>query len=333
MKKAYGITAILAVFVGLVSCVSSMAQPYPAGRADIVLPSPSTNDLLKTGFKEEQKGVFIRHDMPYGEAKALLRFSEENLTPIPSAPISGAFELHLTNTYCKIEPVNEVDISDTNCIVSVRIIMDFHPKAKNPNSRLGWRYTPAEVTISRVLPADYLNYQISCKEHQHGMIDAQAALVLLSKAKGVLALPSSTPVKDLERTAAYREVWGVCIQTIQKSKDQAAQGIILDEWNKSLKADDDAVPLQVQALAEKWERSLLTEDFWNLLKGTKNVRTVNAMGYVLYQCGIQDDLDRIEKIEKETPGRGLSNTISWLKYRLSGGKTTPEPTIVPPKME
>lgn len=133
--------------------------------------------------------------------------------------------------------------------------------------------------------------------------------------------------------------WKLVIRTLQESKDQTIQHLIVDEWNKSLTADDDAVPAQVYTLADQWDRRLLTDQFWTTLQQTTNRKTVNAFGYVLYHHGNQDDLDHMENIEKQAHGkRGLMNAINYMRYGLyllNGGdkKTNPGPAARPPMRE
>lgn len=189
-----------------------------------------------------------------------------------------------------------------------------------------------ESSIAKVLPEGYATYEKALAQG-NGTNDARASLELLAKAKESLRQSPKITGADQDRIAAYRATWCLCLRAMKESKDETAQRLILDKWNENLAEDDDAVASQVYALSEQWDRRLLTDDFWKTLQQTNNKKMVSAIGYSLYQQGNQDDLDRMVKIEKQTPGRGLPNAISWLRYRLSGDKTNPGPAAAPPRME
>lgn len=189
-----------------------------------------------------------------------------------------------------------------------------------------------EPFIEKSFPVEYANYEKMLAQ-ENGTNDAHAVLELLAKIKNSLGQAAKSSVEERDRNAAYQAGWRLSLQTMTETKDESAQQHILDEWNRSLREDNDAVPSQIYALSEEWNRKLLTDDFWNTLQQTKNRKTVSAIGYALYRHGNQDDLNRMVKIEEFSPGRGLPNAISWLRYRLSDDKTNPGPAAAPPHMQ
>jgi hypothetical protein len=121
------------------------------------------------------------------------------------------------------------------------------------------------------------------------------------------------------------------------SKDQTTRRVVLDEWNRYLRDDDSSVPSQLYALAEQWDRDLLTEDFYQLLKKTKNKKTIAAIAYAFYEHGNASDADRL--LQKRKSGidiesqQMIQNAINWMNYRLSGNNKDIYPAAFPPRIE
>lgn len=172
-----------------------------------------------------------------------------------------------------------------------------------------------EPTIAKILPAEHAGYEKALTGN-NGLNDARAALALLVKAREAFERSE----QEQENISAYCAAWCLCLRTMQNSTDQTArpfdgfdtstrlsagkltadcaQGrqLIMDEWNKSLREDNDLTPLQVYALSERWDRELLTDDFWQLLSQTSKRETVVAICYVLYERGNADDIRRLMRI-------------------------------------
>jgi len=193
-----------------------------------------------------------------------------------------------------------------------------------------------EPSIAKVFPEEYAAYEKALAQ-ANGTNLVRASLVLLAKAKESLHRTSSTTNVAQDEIKIYRATWLLCLQTMHESKNQTAQRLIVDEWNKSLREDDEAVPSQVYTLVEQWNRNLLTDEFWQLLKQTNKKKTISAISYVLCQYGNSADTDRLMQkrksgIDKASQGI-IQNAINWMNYRLSGDKTNPGPAAAPPRME
>jgi len=193
----------------------------------------------------------------------------------------------------------------------------------------------SEPAIAKILPAEYAAYE-QALAGDHGLNDARASIALLSKVKETLGRSLQSHNQEQDSISAYRAAWRLCLRTMRDSKDQAAQKLIVDEWNKSLREDSDATPSQVYALSEQWDRKLLTNDFWQLLRQTNKRKTVSAICYVLYERG--NAADAAQLMQKRKSGvdvglqEGIQNTINYMNYRLSGD-TSPGPAAAPPRME
>ena len=171
----------------------------------------------------------------------------------------------------------------------------------------------------------------------NGTNAVRESLDLLSKAKQSLQQTSNAAGEDQARIAAYRAAWSQCLQTMKKSEDQATHRLVLDEWNRCLRDDDSSVPSQVSALAEQWDRNLLTEDFYQLLKKTNNKKTIAAIAYAFYEHGNATDADQLMQIRKSgidiESQEIVQNAINWMNYRLSGNNEDLYPAAFPPRKE
>lgn len=193
--------------------------------------------------------------------------------------------------------------------------------------------TSNTATIARAFPAEYAAYERSLSKDN----DTSACLVLLSKVRESLrkSPPSQSEYKG--RARAYEVTWSLCLRTMLASKDQASRQAILDRWNEGLAEDDDAVPSQIYSLWEDWDRSLLTDKFWRLLKKTDKKRTISAIAYVLYPHGNAEDAQRLTEKEESGIDVGLQviiqNALNYMNWRLRGDPTDPGPAGAPPRRE
>jgi hypothetical protein len=195
----------------------------------------------------------------------------------------------------------------------------------------------ARPIIAKVLPAEYEVYR-KALTGDGGVNDANASLLLLSKARDASSKSPSGSGQRKEKLNAYHAAWRLCLKLAQKSKDQAARRLVLDEWNKSLSEDGENIPSQLYALSRQYEQTFLTDDFWKLFEQTKNRETMSATCYVLYRHGTREDAERLEKrcdsLPKGDPFAGIMvNAINWMRYRLSGDRTNPGPAHRPPTIE
>lgn len=193
-----------------------------------------------------------------------------------------------------------------------------------------------EPSIAKVLPEVYVKYEKALSESNETNT-VRASLELLSKVKGCLRQSPKSTGENQDLIAAYRATWRLCLRAMKDSKDHTVQRLIQDEWNKRLREDDDAAPSQVYALSEQWDRKLLTDEFWQLLKQTGKKKTMSAFAYVLYEHGDATDAERL--MQKRKSGIDIEsqaviqNAINWMNYRLSGDKTNPGPAAATPRME
>lgn len=185
----------------------------------------------------------------------------------------------------------------------------------------------SEPAIAKVLPAEYAAYE-QALTGDHGLNDARASIAFLSKVKETLGRSLSSHSQEQDSISAYRATWRLCLRTMQNSNDRTAQKLIIDEWNKSLREDSAVTPSQVYALSEQWDRKLLSDDFWRLLRQTNNKKTISAICYVLYVHGNQDDAKRLTDSHKPE----TQNAVNYMNYKLSDD-TSPGPAAAPPRME
>lgn len=171
--------------------------------------------------------------------------------------------------------------------------------------------------LSSVLPDAFAAYRQQTTGN-YTLQDCNALFVLVEKAKVMRDEPLDDATAKEARNRAYCAAWRIALHTRQHSNDPAVQKRILDEWNKALRQDDMAVPYQIYAMAD---RSLLTDDFWDLLKRTTRNKTISSIACMVYGIGTLADIEPLEQkrrsgIDVESQ-QAILNAISWLKYRLS----------------
>jgi len=194
----------------------------------------------------------------------------------------------------------------------------------------------SDLDITKVLPAEYAAYR-SALTKDGGVRDAQAALLLLSETRKRLDEARPSVERKREDFNAYHAAWRLCLRHRCESHDPAARQLILDQWNQSLKSNGDAVCSQLYALRDVWDRDLLTDACWQLLRETKNPHTIVAFCALLHANGDETDVDRLaakRDSEIDVPTRKtIQNSIIWLRYRLTGGPTHAGPAALPPAAE
>jgi len=190
--------------------------------------------------------------------------------------------------------------------------------------------------IIKVLPVEFAEYQkqLTGKESVH---DCNAILSLVSKAKILRDEPLKNAKEKEDRNRAYCAVWRFALQMRQHSKDSAVQKRIIEEWNKALKKDDEAVPFQIYALSDIiWNREFLTDDFWELLQKTHREKTISAFCFVLHYRGNDADIKQLEqkKQSENNPElrRIIQNALNWRTSRLNGDRAS-RPAAAPPRRD
>lgn len=187
--------------------------------------------------------------------------------------------------------------------------------------------------ISSVLPEVYVAYRQQITG-QYTIEDCNALFGLLEKAKVMRDEPMEDAKAKEARNRAYCAAWRLALHMRQHSKYPAVQNRVVEEWNKALRKDDQAVPYQIYAIPD---RSLFTDDFWGLFKRTTRKKTISSISCMVYGLGTLADIEPLEQkrrsgIDVENQ-QTIQNAINHLKYRLSGDKTRGMPAAHPPLMD
>jgi hypothetical protein len=195
--------------------------------------------------------------------------------------------------------------------------------------------------IAKVLPAEYSAFE-KALSGDIGVGDARAVIRLISKAKELRAniSPSLETLKNTymkmprseaeaarqrlwDATNAYRVSWLLCLQMFKNSKSEEARQLILGEWDKSLREDDEYLPSQLICLVVEGDREFLTNELWRLLQQSKKKRTVSAICCAIWARGNRADEGRLEKVRETfvNDKRGefaelVAQAIRAMDYRL-----------------
>ncbi len=193
-----------------------------------------------------------------------------------------------------------------------------------------------ESAIRRLLPQDYAAFQ-STLTGQSGVLEAQAAIRLSSKARELAHHSFDSPQSQKDALDAYRATWRIALRLWQSSTDQEAKQLIFADWKNSLNSNGIPVVAQLYALSEIWDRSFIGEEFWRLLRDTKEKKIISSICYVLYTHGNSKDTEQLLKKRNATIEADvqeiIQNAINWMNYKQSGDSSNPGPAAAPPRIE
>lgn len=165
---------------------------------------------------------------------------------------------------------------------------------------------------------------------------AKRLLKIISKLKN--EIDEETAAEKRKRLGeAYRAAWEEAIIVWKVTTDPDAKKLILDTWKSSL-VESASVPYQIGALHYQWDRGLLTDEFWSLLKDSNSVNTVSSICFAIYLRGNDDDIARLEAKETATSNiqikQVILNALDWRKFKLNGSPDPKDqgPASAPPKI-
>jgi len=117
-----------------------------------------------------------------------------------------------------------------------------------------------------------------------------------------------------------RASWVVGIEIYEALPDNQDKAKFLTYWNDCLSRK--STPLQIVALGDKMDRSLLTPEFWSLLEMTNDPPTLDAFAYLVWKQGNDEDVNRLkQKIGQLKDNKDkdiLWNGISYREWRVNG---------------
>ena len=158
---------------------------------------------------------------------------------------------------------------------------------------------------------------------------AQAAVELLRRVRPQIEsqVASEVETNQWRSLRIWSGAWQLALRVWRVCDVPEARKVISDEWDTNLGNDDQFVGYQIAPLAAEWDRGLLTEGFWDLLRRTTNSTTLQGICFVLYQHGdLTDEKPLIAKRDSDIPGKLqeiIQTTVNWMTYRY-GPKRTPE---------
>lgn len=193
-----------------------------------------------------------------------------------------------------------------------------------------WYASPSnldEPELVATLPEAYAAFKRNVTG-AFGKGDAAAAIDLVTKAGALFAnvigsqLQSPTNQDQGKVVTAYEAAWRLAIRIHKGATDPGIKQSILDQWTNALQEPDLKVAAQIYALALAWDRSLLTEDCWRILRQTKSPTVVAAFSYLVYRRGDRQDADRLiakEKSEADLKVTApIQNALNWWEFDRSG---------------
>ena len=208
--------------------------------------------------------------------------------------------------------------------------------AEKPPGKRGGINT-RESIIAQLAPNEYreLNEQRSTDVQN----SAAAALKLLHATRENLRAVRAQKDYDYDFVNAHAGAWRICLETRNSLKDPTAKQPILDEWNGSLRVENDEIPIQFAAtiFPKAWDKDLFSDEFWRLAERTTNKKTLSAICWLLYTHWPSAELQLLQKREESAkpPLVGyIRAAIDQIKFQNQpSGSTVPPPASEPPTLQ
>ena len=120
--------------------------------------------------------------------------------------------------------------------------------------------------------------------------------------------------------------WRLALRIYKGAKDDEARKLFVDYWDRSLDGSEQEFALQMDALSDVWDSSLLTTKLWRMFDETKSDTVIVSISHVLGLRGDKSDLEKLRARAGAISDRQMRNTVSSDIQRMENRLVIRQPT-------